>query len=257
MTKIEWTDKTWNPITGCDPISPGCKNCYAAKMARRLAGRCGYPAEDPFKVTIHPDRFNEPSRWKKPRRVFVCSMGDLFHGAVPDGARLEIFKTIESNPHHIFQILTKRPENIGRGHLGAEVIDRIRRSPNLWIGVSAENQIAADLRYPILARIPAAVRFVSIEPMIGPVDLRPFIMDPELPLPDWIILGSESGPLPRPFALDWARQVRDQCCAAEIPFFFKQGVINGRLVKMPELDGRRWAQYPPPAAVGRLSEGGR
>lgn len=279
-TKIEWTEYSWNPVTGCSKISPGCVNCYAERFARRLTGRCGYPADEPFRVTLHPERLEEPLRWKKPRRVFVCSMGDLFHEDVPDEFLLEIFEVMVNTPMHTYMILTKRPQRMHDfiSRLGVLPADndnfnlvleegqvlRLQVHSNIWLGVTAENQEAADKRIPILLQIPAAVRFVSVEPMLGPVDLtsidlgdkvtqgygpRRIIWDALIgwekqyppgkapkPMPEqfpmcmsndiggklhWVICGGETGPNARPMHPDWVRSLRDQCQAAEIPFFFK------------------------------------
>ncbi len=189
-TKIEWTEYSWNPVTGCTPISEGCRNCYAARMAKRLAGRCGYPKDEPFKVTLHPERLEEPFSWRKPRRVFVCSMGDLFHPDVPEKFIYDIWDVMVKNRQHTFLILSKRPDRmksfiervmanrmdyaymLGNTPEGKEVRKWAQRPiQNIWLGVTAENQEQADKRIPVLLQIPAAVRFVSVEPMLGPVNL--------------------------------------------------------------------------------------
>ncbi len=208
-TKIEWTDATWNPVTGCTPVSEGCANCYAKRMATRLAGRCGYPKDEPFAVTLHPDRLDQPLHWKKPRMIFVCSMGDLFHEDVPSCLLdipfdfvNQVFAIAAMCPQHTFQILTKRPERmleyLTTWPNPREVEDRrdaveIRMNsehelshqrywvidtwplPNIWLGVTCENQAAADERIPLLLQCPAAVRFVSIEPMLEAVDVSPYV----------------------------------------------------------------------------------
>ena len=226
-TKIPYVDKTWNPITGCSAISEGCKNCYAKRMANRLRGRYGYPADDPFKVTFHPDRLKEPEKWKKPCKVFVCSMGDLFHEDVDDfdfeQARLDIWHIMESCPQHTFLILTKRPA-IMRGFC-------MTKEPmkHIWLGVTAENQDRADDRIPILLSIPAAVHFVSIEPMLGPVNLNlcwECQVEPrkchEHNKIDWVIAGPETGPGARECKSEWIEDLYEQCCLANIPFFDKR-----------------------------------
>lgn len=270
-TKIEWAEETWNPVTGCSPMSEGCRNCYAERMSKRLAGRCGYPADDPFKVTMHEDRLGEPLRWKKPRRVFVCSMGDLFHEDVPHEFIDYVFAVMGRSQQHTFILLTKRPERM-REYLQAGRYQQIlniayrlkfrpeglgkgidnpkdmRWWPNVWLGVTAENQQRADERIPILLQIPAAKRFVSVEPMLGPLDLtnirfdkwtvmnllegcgitnRPGYMGQSLPNVhcnkiDWVICGGETGPGARPMHPDWARSLRNQCITADVPFWFKQ-----------------------------------
>ena len=258
-SKIEWTDKTWNPITGCTPVSEGCQNCYAARMAKRLAGRCGYPADDPFKPsTFHADKLEEPLKWKKPSRIFVCSMGDLFHAAVNINPVINVFKIMQTAKHHTFIILTKRPQSM------LEFTDYAVEGSwpdNCWLGVTAENQQRADERIPILLQIPAAVRFVSVEPMLGPVDLTRAMdvaieVDGDIQVPavgpmsnwlDWVICGGETGPGARLIQSNWVRNLKDHCVADRVPFFFKhwgscfekyhEGV--GRL-----LDGQEWNQYP-------------
>lgn len=238
MTKIEWADKSWNPVTGCTKVSPGCKNCYAERMARRLAGRCGYPeAPHHFNVTLHPDRLEQPLRWHKPRRIFVCSMGDLFHEDVPSWFLDDVFSQMFVCNQHTFQILTKRPMRM----LRYWKTKSYSPSSNVWLGVSVENQATADERIPILLRILATVRFVSLEPLLGPVDISPYMLHPSRKsldfnkMPgkgdgftypftglDWVIVGGESGPGARPMKPDWARNIRDQCQTAGVPFFFKQ-----------------------------------
>lgn len=228
-SKIEWTDRVWNPVTGCTKISEGCKNCYAERQSKRFAGMNGYPADDPFKVTLHPDRLEEPLHWKKPSRIFVCSMGDLFHGDVTMGFISRVFSTIRRCPQHTFIVLTKRP--VKMLHAVNDYVDGAL--PNLWLGVTAENQETADERIPLLLKTPAAVRFVSIEPMLGPVSFRWSAWDglgtkkitdhlDGLRMLDWVICGGESGPGARPMHPDWARSLRDQCKEAAVPFFFKQ-----------------------------------
>jgi len=259
-TKIEWADAVWNPVTGCTKISPGCQNCYAERMAQRLRGRCGYPKEKPFQVTLHPERLNEPLKWKKPRRVFVCSMGDLFHQDVDPYDIMQIFNVMAKAKHHTFMVLTKRPERM------LEVYKRLRSgttipgpyfsitgkgegwagSPpslpdNIWLGVTAENQEQADMRISILLQIPAAVRFVSCEPLLGPINLMEVIdengdsldvlngwgravggYDGPITTINWVVIGGETGPNARPMHPDWVRSLSYQCQAAGVPFFFKQ-----------------------------------
>jgi protein gp37 len=234
-TTIEWAEKTWNPVTGCTPVSEGCEHCYAKRMAQRLRGRCGYPEDDPFKVTFHPDRLERPLKLKKPSRIFVCSMGDLFHDDVGYSI-VDIFDVMSATPQHTYILLTKRPERmrslfrLNGPLLGSEPL------PNVWLGVTAENQARADERIPILLQIPAAVRFVSVEPMLGPVDMSEWFGLYQLSndkwalkvgsrwkdSPDWIIVGGETGPGARPMHPDWVRSLRDQCRAARVPFLFKQ-----------------------------------
>ena len=251
-TNIEWTDYSWNPITGCSPISEGCRNCYAKRMANRLRGRYGYPKDDPFKVTFHPDRLNQPLKWKKPRRIFVVSMGDLFHKDVKKNWIDQIFHVMACSPQHIYMLLTKRPERMSSYWMGeipihgspkgytvkkagkphSKVIDHI------WLGVTCENQAAADERIPILLQIPAAVRFVSIEPMLSEINLEMALEDfqplnPDLskkPSPiQWVIVGGESGSGARPMKTEWARNIKQQCQSAGVSFFMKQ--MSGKTAK--------------------------
>jgi protein gp37 len=235
-TKIEWATESWNPITGCSPVSEGCQNCYARRMANRLRGRFGYPEDEPFKVTFHSDKLEQPLHWKKPRMIFVCSMGDLFHENVNFMSILETLHQVWANHRHVFLILTKRPRRMmdyfeWNASQNGWTPNRLS---NLWLGVSVENQQRADERIPILLQIPATKRFASIEPMLGPVDIYkhldplykdkdgPFNTQQAKPKIDWVIVGGESGPGARPMHPDWPRSVRDQCQEAGIPFFFKQ-----------------------------------
>lgn len=245
-TRIEWATRVWNPVTGCSPISEGCENCYALRMATRFAGHGGYPADHPFAVTLHKDKLEEPLRWKTPQRVFVCSMGDLFHEDVPGAWLIKIWGVMAQCPQHTFLILTKRPERMHR-FVSTLFDPSLPRGPdqtynivlpNVWLGVTAENQARADERIPILLQTPAAKRFVSCEPLLGPITFRPqardlFEMhelsvtgDGTKPLMlrgiDWLIAGGESGPGARPMHPGWARYLRDQCQEIGVPFFFKQ-----------------------------------
>ena len=259
-TKIEWTDAVWNPVTGCTPVSPGCQNCWARRMAQRQKGRNGYPVDEPFRVTVHRNRLVEPLRWRKSRRVFVCSMGDLFHEDVPDLFISEVFKVmLDCWPRHVFQVLTKRPQRMAAWFAG--FYGNQKPSTNVWLGVTVEDQERADERIPVLLKIPAVMRFVSYEPALGAVDLRRYLysdydkaaMDNQLLTPikgfnyakvNWVIAGCESGPKRRPAPAHWFRNVRRQCEAAGVPFFLKQLVIDDELIKMPDLDGRVWDQVP-------------
>jgi len=231
-TKIEWCEKSWNPITGCSPVSEGCQNCYARRMSNRLKGRYGYPKDEPFKVTFHPDRLEDPLHWKRPSRIFVCSMGDLFHEDVDDNWLDCIIGTIRDCPQHIFMVLTKRPSNLKRYFESW----RSETFKNLFLGVSIENQPRANERILELLKIPAAKRFVSVEPMLGPVDFRAVDLPPNrIVHPDhtglqgisWIICGGETGPKARPMNPDWAKDLARQCKVAGVPFFFKQ--MSGKL----------------------------
>lgn len=250
-SKIEWCDATWNPITGCTPISPGCANCYAKRMSKRLAGRCGYLADDPFKVTLHPNKLDEPLKWKKPHRVFVCSMSDLFHPDVPDEWIDQIFWQMGRVARwHTYLILTKRPERMRDWLIKA--YNENDPYPNIWIGVTAENQEQADKRIPLLLQTPAAIRFVSVEPMLGPVNFRWASWEPLKPNSrnnqydgmrrlDWIICGGETGPGARPMQIEWARNLKNQCQEAGVPFFFKK--LGGKSTSR-FLDGVEYSEYP-------------
>jgi len=218
QSKIEWTEMTWNPVTGCTKISAGCAHCYAERMARRLAGRHGYPkAPHHFDVTLHPERLDEPLRWRKPRRVFVCSMSDLFHEDVPDEFIRDVFDIMVNASQHTFQVLTKRPRRM------STVLKWLRTShppearPHIWLGVTIEKPEYC-YRTVDLRQTPAAVRFISFEPLLGSFADYPGVLDGI----DWAIVGGESGPAARPMHPDWARGLRDQCQSAGVPFFFKQ-----------------------------------
>ncbi len=259
-TSIEWTDASWNPIVGCTEISPGCANCYAARLAAtRLRNTPQYKAlatlGDQFvdrqpgivhtlartaprwtgEVRFLPERLEEPLHWRKPRRIFVCDMGDLFHGEVQDEWIDRVYAMVLDCPQHTFQVLTKRAHRM-RDYFCNLPADRVRPHlrgmgtlawpvRNLWLGVSVENQHFADERIPLLLGTPAAVRWISAEPLLGPVDLKQFLrrgrLDPDPGL-DWVVCGGESGPNARPMHPDWARSLRNQCVANGVPFFFKQ-----------------------------------
>ncbi|QFU90934.1 Phage protein Gp37/Gp68 [Amycolatopsis sp. YIM 10] len=239
-SSIEWTEATWNPTTGCDRVSAGCDNCYALTLAKRLKamGSAKYQNDgDPrtsgpgFGVATHTAALGEPFRWRQPRRVFVNSMSDLFHAKVPIDFVRRVFAVMEATPQHTYQVLTKRSRRIRR------VAQSLDWPANLWLGVSVEDERVVD-RIDDLREVPAAVRFLSCEPLLGPL--------PELNLDGigWVIVGGESGPGARPMAATWATEIRDQCQRAAVPFFFKQW--GGRTPKAGgrELDGRTWSEYP-------------
>ena len=257
-TKIDWCDEVWNPVTGCTKISPGCDHCYAERMAKRLAGRCGYLKNNPFKITLHPERLSIPLRWRKPRRIFVNSMGDLFHEQVATQWVDDVLEVIAACPHHTFMILTKRPKNIDEKLYGIKATHGCRvlgggdYLPNLWLGVTVENQMMADQRIPVLLRVPAAKRFVSIEPMLGPVEI-PHLVRPYHRLPfsyphwiDWVICGGETGPGARPMMSEWVESLRDQCVDAGVPFFFKGWgtALRPKDATYQLIEGREWKQFP-------------
>lgn len=214
-TKIQWADETWNPVTGCTPISDGCKNCYAQRMAQRLKGRCGYPKENPFAITFHPDRLDQPQKWKKPRRIFICSMGDLFHEKISYRIVDNVIMAAEKAPQHTYMLLTKRPKRM-REYLSGGALAK-----NIWLGVTVEDRKTMRERLPILTTTPTAnlgVRFVSFEPLLEHVDPKPWLL-----YIDWVIAGGETGPYARPADKTWIYYLMYRCKAREIkiPFFFK------------------------------------
>lgn len=239
-TSIEWTDATWNPVTGCDRVAAGCDNCYALALSRRLKAMGvekyqvdGNPVTSGpgFGVTIHPNSLRIPLKWHKPRMVFVNSMSDLFHPKVPIAFVRDIFDVIRETPQHTYQILTKRAKRMSR------MSERLDWPENLWMGTSVEDR-ASTSRIDDLRRVPSSVRFLSCEPLLEAL--------PELDLTGigWVIVGGESGPRARPVEEDWVINIRDQAVQSEVPFFFKQwgGLTpkqNGRT-----LEGRTWDQYP-------------
>ncbi len=228
---IEWTDATWNPLTGCTKISPGCKNCYAERLAHRLHAMGNRRYQNGFAVTVHGDLLRAPLHWRQSRRVFVNSMSDLFHEAVPDEFIRRVFDTMTAAHWHVFQVLTKRSRRL------AHLAPTLPWPPNVWQGVSVESREYTG-RIRDLSSVPASVRFISAEPLLGPM--------PDLPLSGihWVIVGGESGGGRRPMAAEWARQIRDRCIGEGVAFFFKQW--GGRTPKAGgrELDGRTWDALP-------------
>ncbi len=238
-TRIEWTEATWNPVTGCSKITAGCDNCYAERFSERFRGVPGHPFESGFDLTIRPHRLEQPLNWKQPRRIFVNSMSDLFHKEVPTTFIDEVFDTMESANWHTYQVLTKRSSLMAR-YLRKRYGDGLAPA-HIWLGVSVEDaQNAVRLKH--LRQAQATVKFVSFEPLlasVGNVDLSGF---------HWVIVGGESGPRARPMEEAWAIEIRDLCRRAKVAFFFKQwgGVrpkSGGRLLK-----GREWSQYPKTAS---------
>ena len=229
-SSIEWTDASWNPVTGCTKISPGCKNCYAERFAERFRGVKGHPYEQGFDFKLWPERLSQPSQWRRPRRIFVNSMSDLFLDEVPLSYIQNVFASMEQAKHHTFQILTKRAKRLNT------VAPQLRWPENVWMGVSVENQ-DYTWRVDYLRNVPAAVRFLSIEPLLGPVNVN-------LNGIHWVIVGGESGPRSRTMEETWVRSLQNQCKLADVPFFFKQwgGVQKSRTGR--ELDGRTWDEYP-------------
>lgn len=228
---IEWTESTWNPVTGCTKISPGCKHCYAHRMALRLQamGQANYV--NGFKVTLQPHMLELPLRWKKPQRIFVNSMSDLFHPSVPEEYIFKVFEVMARADWHQFQVLTKRSDRL------LELDHKLPWMSHIWMGVSVENERYAA-RIDDLRKTRAHIKFLSLEPLLGPL--------PKLKLRgiDWAIVGGESGPGARPMDADWVTQIRDQCLRADVAFFFKQwgGVFKKRTGR--ELDGRTWDEMP-------------
>lgn len=224
-TGIEWTDATWNPVTGCTKVSQGCKNCYAARVWDRLAAmpNTAYSGRKFTDVQCHEDRLSQPLRWKRPRRIFVNSMSDLFHDAVPESFLDKVFLTMESAQQHTFQILTKRPEAM-RDYMIKRQARGDKTLPNVWLGVSVEDQVTANDRIPFLIDTPAAIRWISAEPLLGSIvlgsasmafGLRPWRLD-------WVVVGGESGPNARPMHPNWARSLLNQCGSEKVKFLFKQ-----------------------------------
>jgi protein gp37 len=235
-SKIEWTQTTWNPVTGCTKLSPGCQNCYAAALAKRLKAMGQPNYRNGFQVTCHPAMLSAPLKWRRPRLIFTNSMSDLFHDDVPESFIQQVFGVMAQAKQHTFQVLTKRAERL------AALAPRLPWPSNVWMGVTVEN---ADYlhRIDLLRTVPAAVRFLSVEPLLGAI--------PNLDLNGigWIIVGGESGPKARPMDVEWVRELRDKCLAEGVPFFFKQhcGLSKKKVGRL--LDGRTWSEMP--VAVGR------
>lgn len=298
-TAISWTSETWNPTTGCSKVSPGCSNCYAERLSLRFgwSKKPWTPENAAENVVLHPERLDMPLRWKKPRLIFVDSMSDLFHERVTDEFIADVFAVMRLADHHSFQVLTKRSERMRaflsdgltsnwiRNIAASGQQDVLREEwvwplPNVWLGVSVENQRMADERIPLLLDTPASVRFLSVEPLLGAVDLRLSLtqrcwcgeirMNCDCPKLDWVIAGGESGGpehrrlvercacksvswlkeedcpgwLPKPQALSWLRSLREQCQAAKVPFFFKQWGGPKPTSGGRLLDGRTWDEMP-------------
>jgi len=232
-SSIEWTESTWNPVTGCDKISPGCKHCYAERMANRLQKMGMHQYKDGFKLALQPEALKLPHKWKKPRTIFVNSMSDLFHENVPLEYIQKVFEVMNDTPYHTYQILTKRSTRM------KQLAPKLKWTKNIWMGVSVENQTFTK-RIDDLRLVPAAVRFLSIEPLIGAINTI------NLEGIDWVIVGGESGPRARPIKEEWVQILRDICILNGVPFFFKQwGGVNkkaaGRL-----LENKIWSQLPKP-----------
>jgi protein gp37 len=249
---IEWTDATWNPVTGCTKVSPGCLHCYAEQFAERFRGVPGHPYEQGFDLKLWPQRLELPLLWKNPRMIFVNSMSDLFHDRVPDEFVERVFDVMDRASIHTFQLLTKRSRRMAeftaqrysrKPELGKKLWPR-----NVWAGVSVENDTYTT-RIADLQKVPASTRFLSVEPMLGPVTLNAS----RLKGIHWVIVGGESGHGARPMQPEWARAVREECARADVAFFFKQwGAHNSRGKRVGKkaagrrLDGRVWNQLPEP-----------
>lgn len=230
-SRIEWTEETWNPVTGCTKVSPGCDNCYAERLAHRLQAMGNARYINGFELTLHPDKIDDPLKWKRPRVVFVNSMSDLFHPDVPDDFIWAVFDTMTEADWHTFQVLTKRPQR------ACALFDGYTLPGNVWIGTSIELD-KYTFRANYLRKIAAKVRFLSCEPLLGPL--------PSLDFTDlgWVIVGGESGPGHRPMEADWVRDLRDRSIAHDVPFFFKQWGGHTPKAGGRELDGRMWDQMP-------------
>jgi protein gp37 len=230
-SSIEWTDATWNPVTGCTKISPGCKHCYAYRMAKRLQAMGQERYRNGFDIALQPDLLKQPFHWKAPRRIFVNSMSDVFHEAVPESYISRIFATMADADWHSYQVLTKRTDRLRK------LADRLPWPRNVWMGVSVESEAYLP-RVRDLQAVPSAVRFLSVEPLLGRIRRIP------LRGIDWVIVGGESGPGARLMQPEWAREIRDQCMTADVPFFFKQwgGTRKARTGRV--LDGRYWDEMP-------------
>lgn len=272
-TNIEWTDSTWNPTTGCDKVSPGCDNCYAMTLAPRLKamGSAHYQTDgDPrtsgpgFGFAMHRDALTIPLKWRRSRRIFVNSMSDLFHSDITTEFLADVFAVMAAAPQHTFQVLTKRPgrmrsilssaawpEALVKSEHWPTDVDPELPLPNVWLGTSVEDQKRAELRIPALQQTPAAVHFLSCEPLLGPVDIINGIGDSWMTNIEWVIVGGESGRGARPMRASWARSLRDQCEAAGVAFLFKQwgshdehGTPMHKKIAGRLLDGRTWDEFP-------------
>ena len=230
-TKIEWSEFSWNPVTGCNKISPGCKNCYAKRMACRLQAMGQKNYRNGFEVTTHEHMLVRPSEWRKPRMIFVNSMSDLFHSAVSEKFICAVFNVMKNNRRHKFQVLTKRAKRLER------LSSHLPWPENIWMGVSVETDDYL-FRVDHLRETPVHIKFISFEPLLGPI--------PGLDLTgiDWVIAGGESGPGARPMKKEWVIDIRDNCLKAGVPFFFKQWGGFNKKAAGNELEGRTWNQYP-------------
>ena len=230
-SSIEWTDATWNPVTGCQEVSPGCDHCYARTFAERFRGVSGHPYEQGFDLRLWPDRLELPLKWKKPRRIFVNSMSDLFHKDIPDEYIQQVFSVMKKAHWHVFQVLTKRSARLAK--LGPS----LPWAPHIWAGVSVET-MQYHWRVDHLRQVPCSVRFISAEPLLGPLDSL------NLDGIHWVIVGGESGPRYRPCDPEWVKNIRDTCLNQKVAFFFKQWGGRSPKANGRELDGQPWDQFP-------------
>ncbi|MCX7021635.1 MAG: phage Gp37/Gp68 family protein [bacterium] len=230
-SKIEWTRASWNPVTGCTPVSAGCDHCYARRMALRLKAAGMEKYAHGFEVTPHERELQTPVKWKKPRVIFTCSMGDLFHEEVPDQFIERVFDVMKKTDRHVYQVLTKRPERV------LDLAPRLPWPENIWIGTTVEKADCLG-RIEKLRQVPAALRFLSLEPLLGP------LTDLDLNGIGWVIVGGESGPGAREMKKEWAIEVRDICRDADVPFFFKQWGGVQKKKRGRHLDGRLYSEMP-------------
>lgn len=230
-SKIEWTEITWNPTTGCDKVSAGCKNCYAEIFAKRLEAMGSQKYRNGFKLTLHPDVINEPKKWKSPKKIFVNSMSDLLHDDIPITFLKEVFEVMNDTPHHIYQVLTKRAERIEK------ISANFKWTPNIWMGVSVEDE-RVKFRIQHLKNTPAKIKFLSLEPLLGPL--------PNLDLEgiDWVIVGGESGKKSRSIDKEWIIDIKDQCEKSNVKFFFKQWGGMNKKANGRELNGKTYSEMP-------------
>ena len=236
---IEWTESTWNPVTGCTKVSLGCRYCYAERLAKRLRAMGNANYSGGFRVTLHEHMLEVPLKWRTPRMVFVNSMSDLFHEKVPVSFLKRVFDVMHRASHHVFQVLTKRSERLTR------LAPELDWPENVWMGVTVEHADYLD-RVEHLRATPARIKFLSLEPLLGPmphVDLAGI---------DWVIVGGESGPGARPMRAEWATEIRDRCASAGVPFFFKQWGGRNKKKAGRVLDGRTWDEMPEAVQAGTL-----
>ena len=263
ISKIEWTDSTWNPVTGCTKISPGCKYCYAETLAERWRGVKNHAYEQGFDLRLWPERLELPLRWKKSRRIFVNSMSDLFHPDVPDEFIDKVFETMRKASHHQFQVLTKRPERMSE-YMEAWGEEFAEKYPHIWLGTSIETDKYIE-RAQIVSRLPSSVRFLSCEPLLGPLDISKILEEKKAPSPygrdkqgiNWVIVGGESGTRSRPMKEEWVVQIRNQCRRAKVPFFFKQWGGTNKKKAGRTLESRTWDEYPQDKQTFPVSEHGK